>query len=93
MLAHKNEPVKQKDKKNSAAGKSSSVFLARPPLRSTPRGDLTSKSRERRKTDKQTPQQLLGWQEKRMLKTANQVRKASQSHGDLCELLPPLTSG
>ena len=80
MLAHKNEPVKQKDKKNSTAGKSSSVFLVMPPLRSTPRGDLISRSTERRKTDKQTPQQLLGWQEKMMLNTADQVRKASQSH-------------
>ena len=40
MLAHKNEPVKQKDKKNSTAGKRSTVFLVMPPLRSTPRGDI-----------------------------------------------------
>lgn len=93
MLAHKNEPVKQKDKKNSTAGKSSTVFLVMPPLRSTPRGDLISKSSQRRKTDEQTPQQPLGWQEKMMLKTANKVEKASQSHVDLCELLPPLSSG
>lgn len=87
MLAHKTNQSSRKRRKQHRWEKEHRV--SSDALSDPPHVRPIAKSSERRKTDRQTPQQPLGWQEKMMLKTANKVEKASQSHVDLYELLPP----